>query len=76
MLATHSRVIIDHCTSSAPTLTMITLAWVTRWASTSWGGATCPSLRTWAPSRPFWTVAPLQARFSTVQSFTAARSAA
>jgi hypothetical protein len=75
-LATHSRVMIDHSTSSAPTLTMITLAWVARWASTSWGGATCPSPSTWAPSRPLATVAPLQARFSTFQSFTTARSSA
>ena len=34
-LAAHSRVMIDHSTSSAPTLTMITLAWVARWASAS-----------------------------------------
>ena len=75
-LATQSRVMMDHCTSSAPTLTMITLACVARSASTSCDGATCPSPSTWTPSRPFWTVAPLQARFSTFQLFTAARSAA
>ncbi len=76
VLATQSRVMIDHCTSSAPTLTTITLAWVARAASASCGGTTCPSPSTCAPSRPFCTVAPLQARFSTFQLFTMARSAA
>ena len=34
-LATHRRVMIDHSTSSAPTLTMMTFAWVARSASAS-----------------------------------------
>ena len=75
-LATHSRVIMDHCTSSAPTLTMTTLAWVAPSASMSWDGASCPSPRTCTPSTPFWIVAPLQARLSTFQLLTRARSAA
>src|SRR6516164_2947566 len=58
------------------TVTLITLAWVARAASASCGGATWPLRSTWAPSRPFCTVAPLQARFSTFQLFTMARSAA
>jgi hypothetical protein len=37
VLATHSRVMIDHSTSSAPTLTMITLAWVESRNMTLWG---------------------------------------
>jgi hypothetical protein len=65
---------IDHCTSSAPTLTMISFAWVARSAWSSCTGANEPLFSTCALSSPFEIVALLHDRLSTVQSFTADRS--
>ena len=74
--AAQSWVSTDHDRSSAPTLTMITLAWVAASARGSWGGAISPLYSTSGPIRPFWIVALPQARLSTFHWLAATRSAA
>ena len=56
-------------------LTMTSRALVACRAWASWAGTVMPPA-CWGPRMPSWMVAPLQARLSTSQSLTAARSAA